>query len=220
MAPSLNLPIDENINKQWFFIDMNCGERSINLLMNTDEKYFAHPFRWIIVDATHDSIKNLTFLPDSNIILANWDDKSQRYSLEQGNFFNKYTCNTAAESLLMFYFPNSLPNWTKWFIYLRRIWPLELRRWPCWFEKLAGTRTKTSKFAKTSIPSGHSFHRSRIGKPHRLGWLSVCLQTVLNIKIGITQMEKEHHAGHVSILLAIIELTPFPRFPFWSQNIG
>lgn len=89
-AVSIELPIDENINKQWFFIDMKCSERSINLLSNTDGKYFAHPFRWIIVDAMLDSIQNLTFLPDSNIILANRDEKSEKYNLKQGNpTFNK-----------------------------------------------------------------------------------------------------------------------------------
>lgn len=85
-APSFVLPIDENINKQWFFIDMNCGEQSVSLLTNIDEKYFAHPFRWIIVDATHESIQNHTFLPDSNIILANWDEESKKYNLKQGIF--------------------------------------------------------------------------------------------------------------------------------------
>lgn len=90
-VPSFDLPIDENINKQWFFIDMNCGKQSVNLLTNIDGKYFAHPFRWVIVDATRDSIKNLTFLPDSNIILAQRDEKSQTYNLKQGNFSHKYT---------------------------------------------------------------------------------------------------------------------------------
>lgn len=82
-APSFDLPIDENINKQWFFVDMDCGEKSVNLLTSIDEKYFAHPFRWIIVDAMHQSIQNLTFLPDSNIILANRDEKIQKYNLKQ-----------------------------------------------------------------------------------------------------------------------------------------
>lgn len=115
MAPSFDLPIDENINKQWFFIDMNCGERSINLLINIDEKYFAHPFRWIIVDASLDSIKNLTFLPDSNIILANWDEKSQIYNLKQGNSFDKNTFGMQHynREFNQMNFPNSLPNWTK-----------------------------------------------------------------------------------------------------------
>ena len=84
-AVSIDLPSDENINKQWFFIDINCGEQSVKLLSITDRKYFAHPFRWIIVDGTLDSIKNLTFLPDSNIILANWDNKSKKYILKQGD---------------------------------------------------------------------------------------------------------------------------------------
>lgn len=108
-APTIDLPTDEHINKQWFFIDMNCGERSINLLSNIDEKYFAHPFRWIIVDASLDSIKNLTFLPDSNVILANREilanENSVKYTLKQGNFilfltnvFLEY--NTITEQLM------------------------------------------------------------------------------------------------------------------------
>lgn len=83
-AAPINLPIDENTNKQWFFIDMNC-KSSDHFLSNVNDKYFAHPYRWIIADATNDSIQNLTFLPDSNIILVNKNIKSDEYILKQGN---------------------------------------------------------------------------------------------------------------------------------------
>lgn len=81
----INLPTSENMNKQWFFADMNCDSTS-KYLADTDEKYFAHPFRWVIADATHESIQNLTFLPSSDIILANRDASLKRYVLKQGNF--------------------------------------------------------------------------------------------------------------------------------------
>lgn len=79
----VELPVDERHNTQWFLIDMNC-EQSSNFLSNVGHKYFAHPFRWIIADATNDSIQNLAFLPDSNVVLANSDSSTNGYSLKQG----------------------------------------------------------------------------------------------------------------------------------------
>lgn len=83
-ATKIDLRIDENKNKQWFLIDVKCGEEAVDFLSSTDPKYFAHPFRWIIVDATQDAIQNLTLLPDSNIILANQDEQTEKYILKQG----------------------------------------------------------------------------------------------------------------------------------------
>lgn len=85
LSNPISLPFDENTNKQWFFVDMTC-QGSSSFLSSVDDKYFAHPYRWIIADATNHSIENLTFLPDSNIILTNQEKKSNRYSLKQGNF--------------------------------------------------------------------------------------------------------------------------------------
>lgn len=79
----VELPVDERHNTQWFLIDMNCDQSS-NFLSNVGHKYFAHPFRWIIADATNDSIQNLAFLPDSNVVLANSDSSTNGYSLKQG----------------------------------------------------------------------------------------------------------------------------------------
>lgn len=88
-AESIDLPVDENTNRQWFFVDMNC-DRNSNFLSNVDEKYFAHPYRWIIVEATNNSIRNLTLLPGSDIILANRDEHSGKYILTQGNIYTTY----------------------------------------------------------------------------------------------------------------------------------
>lgn len=85
----IDFPIDENINKQWFFIDMNCTSES-NFLLTIDEKYFAHPYRWIIADANNGSIQSLPFLPDSNIIIANQDVDSKQYILKQGKIILHY----------------------------------------------------------------------------------------------------------------------------------
>lgn len=82
----INLPTDENTNKQCFFVDMSCEkvvDRS-TFLSTVNEKYFAHPYRWIIADATNESLQNLTFLPDSNIILVNQDLTTNQYILKQG----------------------------------------------------------------------------------------------------------------------------------------
>lgn len=79
----IKLRIDANTNKQWFFIDINC-EYKEKFLSTIEEKYFAHPYRWIIADATNDLIQKLPFLPDSNIILANKNENSHEYVLKQG----------------------------------------------------------------------------------------------------------------------------------------
>lgn len=79
----IHLPIDEYTNKQWFFIDMKCNGAT-KFLSNINGTYFAHPYRWIIADATNESIQNLKFLPDSNIVLANKDSISDDYVLTQG----------------------------------------------------------------------------------------------------------------------------------------
>lgn len=88
-AVNSNMPADltmeKHINKQWFFLDMNC-ERKLNILSMIDEKYFAPPYQWIIADATNESIEKLSMLPNSNIILINQDMDSRRYILKQGNF--------------------------------------------------------------------------------------------------------------------------------------
>lgn len=89
-TPPLNLPVDENTNKQWFFIDMKC-ERNSEFLSNVDNKYFAHPFRWIIADVTHETIQDLTILPNSNIIIATQKIDSMEYVLKQGNIRKEIT---------------------------------------------------------------------------------------------------------------------------------
>lgn len=80
----VNLPTDDDTNKQWFFIDMNCKKYS-NFLSNVDGKYFAHPYRWILIDAKTESIQHLNFLPGSNIILANQNPNSKEFTLNQGS---------------------------------------------------------------------------------------------------------------------------------------
>lgn len=85
----IGLLFNDNSNKQWFFIDMNCVHSS-DFLMNTEEKYFAQPYRWIIADASNDSIASLSILPGSNVILANKDINSAKYILKQGTIYISY----------------------------------------------------------------------------------------------------------------------------------
>lgn len=79
----INLVLNDNTNKQWFFVDAKC-ENQQNILSDVDEKYFGHPYRWIIADAANISIQELSFLPGSNIILANRERMSEQYVLKQG----------------------------------------------------------------------------------------------------------------------------------------
>lgn len=49
-------------------------------------KYFAHPYTWILLDASVsdiDKLKNLRFWMDSNIIVASYDDKQEQYDIQQ-----------------------------------------------------------------------------------------------------------------------------------------
>lgn len=114
----INLMLNGITNKLWFFIDMNC-EASFDFLMNTQDTYFTHPYRWIIVDASNDSIENLAFLPGSNVILANQQLNSAKYELRQGLFSFHYFIISlyiliikVNRSLLFSYFV-SLQNWQR-----------------------------------------------------------------------------------------------------------
>lgn len=79
----INLKLDENTNKQWIFVDMKC-DQGFQILSTVHEKYLAHPYRWIIVDATNESIQSLNSLPGSNVICVNQEADSRKYVLKQG----------------------------------------------------------------------------------------------------------------------------------------
>lgn len=92
---SFDLRFDEATNKIWFFIDMHCNGAD-HFLRNLNQKYFAHPFRWIITDGTEQTIVDLHLLPDSNVILVNFDDSQNQYILNQGKW------NTIRRSRFLF----------------------------------------------------------------------------------------------------------------------
>lgn len=50
------------------------------------DKYFAHPYHWIVLNLDENDLNklNLTLLPDSNVILANYNDTQNQYELKQG----------------------------------------------------------------------------------------------------------------------------------------
>lgn len=73
---------DDLTNKLWYFIDMRC-ERSISFLYQIEEEYFAHPYRWILYEAEFESLANLTFLTDSNVILINSNAKQSQFDIKQ-----------------------------------------------------------------------------------------------------------------------------------------
>lgn len=122
----INLPTDENTNKQWFFIDMNCKQYS-NFLSSVDEKYFAHPYRWIIFDAKNESIQHLNLLPGSNIILANRNSNSGQFELNQGWVVLLFQFRIFVKKHQ--FHLNSVQNQQRRFVALRIFRPLELSRW-------------------------------------------------------------------------------------------
>lgn len=73
---------DALTNKLWYFIDMRC-ERSVSFLHQIDAEYFAHPYRWILYEPNFESLQNLTFLTDSNVILINANAKRNQFDLMQ-----------------------------------------------------------------------------------------------------------------------------------------
>lgn len=75
---------DEVVKAQWFFVDISC-ERNSDFLQNVPDRYFAHPYRWIIAGANSYSIQNLTLLPDSNVIIAHQNTDGKEYDLKQGS---------------------------------------------------------------------------------------------------------------------------------------
>lgn len=122
----INLRIDENTNKQWFFIDMNCKQYS-NFLSSVDDKYFAHPYRWIIVDAKNESIQHLNLLPGSNIILAERKPNSEHFTLNQGWVFSWIEFWILVRKI--YFSSNSVQNKQRRFVDLRKFRPLEWSRW-------------------------------------------------------------------------------------------
>lgn len=69
-------------NKLWYFVDMRC-ERSVSFLHQIEKEYFAHPYRWILYEPNLESLENLTFLTDSNVILINSNAKQNHFDLKQ-----------------------------------------------------------------------------------------------------------------------------------------
>lgn len=76
---------DDSTNKQWYFIDMRCNG-SKHFLHTIETAYFAHPYRWIIFQSIGSELKNLTLLPDNNVILVHFNNSLARYDFNQGNF--------------------------------------------------------------------------------------------------------------------------------------
>lgn len=72
----------DQINKFYFFADMNCsGSRSF--LTSMDKHYFSHPFRWILMNENVDNLSSLPFLPDSNVMVAT-EMGNGSFELQQG----------------------------------------------------------------------------------------------------------------------------------------
>lgn len=105
-ADRLNVSIDDSTNKIWFVVDMNCAD-GVDFVKNVwfprtvsfhssrdcwysfqvDEKYFARPYRWMLLNPSMDDlveIKNRPLLIDNNIIFALEDTATRtEYLLEQ-----------------------------------------------------------------------------------------------------------------------------------------
>lgn len=73
----------ENNRNVRIFIDMKCSD-SIDFLKDVNQTYLGHPFRWIIVDGQDFVYEKLNILPDSNVILANFNENRSVYQLKQG----------------------------------------------------------------------------------------------------------------------------------------
>lgn len=81
-AAQIQQPQSEVMNKYWFFIDMKCTNFK-TLLNELNPTYFAHPFRWIIVDVNFGTIASLPIRPDSNVIVANSHGTRNEYAISQ-----------------------------------------------------------------------------------------------------------------------------------------
>lgn len=72
----------DQINKIYFFADMNCSDGR-SFLASVDEKGFSHPYRWILMNENVENLSSFPFLVDSNVLLANEVGNSS-FDLTQG----------------------------------------------------------------------------------------------------------------------------------------
>lgn len=70
------------INKVYFFADMNCSEGR-SFLASVDEKVFSHPYRWILTNENVENLSSFPFLPDSNVMVAD-ELGNDSFELTQG----------------------------------------------------------------------------------------------------------------------------------------
>lgn len=71
----------------WFVVDLSC-KASIDFVLKTNQTYFGHPFRWILIDGHVGIYENLHLLPDSNVIIAEFDEGTKGYILRQGTILS------------------------------------------------------------------------------------------------------------------------------------
>lgn len=67
----------------WFAVDMACAA-SEEFVRKTNESYFGHPFRWILIDGNAAILDRLRLFMDSNVIFAHFEEADDRYVLGQG----------------------------------------------------------------------------------------------------------------------------------------
>lgn len=75
----------DKIHKLWYFIDMRCD--GANEFLNTlDKEYFAHPYRWILLEPFEDRMEHLPFLTDSNVLVVKFNANLSHFDLIQSEY--------------------------------------------------------------------------------------------------------------------------------------
>lgn len=79
---------NDQIHKLWYFIDMRC-DGAHEFLSTLRNDYFAHPYRWILLEPIEDRMEHLPFLTDSNVLVINFNANLSHFDLKQSEYKNR-----------------------------------------------------------------------------------------------------------------------------------
>lgn len=88
-AHPVNLSRLDELHQTWFVISMNCNG-SLEFLRHTPPKYFAWPFKWILLNASmedRDALIELNIMMDSNLIVVS--NAASNHTLSIGQVYKR-----------------------------------------------------------------------------------------------------------------------------------
>lgn len=163
----------------WFAVDMEC-DASEEFVRKTNESYFGHPFRWILIDGNAAIWDRLRLFMDSNVIFAHFEEAADRYSLRQGKFFSFFFLFHGDNAIFahlpqdcpkkIALFPgkfHSLPTWHGQAANIRAFWVVEHGRWLARWPRNANSIEAPSKPTRPGADCTRSVCDARRREFHR-----------------------------------------------------